>query len=196
MMRLTEKHHRPVYQTLALIKGKMKKIIIPIILLIILFTSCKKKVYLTDEQKALLLYDVGDKFALVKNDTDTLNFEVTKKEFEYVADIDLSKLTTYYEEGLLEYYTEDVISQITISSRPQTDRERNIVHTFMHWGTNDGMYLTRYKKTSDYYLDGIRYKDCYLLTSSYYYDSMYVSTNTGILYIKSQNGDEYKLLKK
>jgi len=97
---------------------------------LLIFTSCKKKVYLTDEQKALLLYDVGDKFALVKNNTDTLNFEVTKKEFDFGDDYNgLFKTGTYYEYGNVEYKNENTISTISISSATEGKGD-SFVHYF------------------------------------------------------------------
>jgi len=56
---------------------------------------------------------------------------------------------------------------------------------------NHLLYLNTYEKTGEYN----NKQHSYLLTS-YDNDTMYISTDVGILYIKSQNGDEYKLLEK
>jgi len=58
------------------------------------------------------------------------------------------------------------------------------------------MVFGKYEKIPDYTLNNTVYKNCYLLIDKYDYDSMYVSTDIGILYIKSHDGDEYKLLQK
>ena len=172
----------------------MKKILLIPIILITLFTSCKKKAYLTDEQKALLLYNQGDSFSLIKNETDTLDFMVTKKEIDYDQDYNgLWKSATYYEHGSIEYYTNGIQSDINISSN-QDGLGDNFGYYFLI--NTYAMIFKKYEKIQDYTLNDIVYRNCYLLIGYYDKDSMYISTDVGILYIKSEDGDEFKLLQK
>jgi len=169
----------------------MNKPIFITILLFIFFTSCKKdKVYLTDEQRSLLLYDVGDQFTLVKNETDTLNFTVTKKEFNFGDDYNgLFKTGTYYEYGNIEYKNENSISEIRVTS--MINRFETYWHYFKE--NNQLINFNSYKKYIAFTINNKQYNNVYLLTS-YGNDTMFVSTDVGILYIKSHEGDEYKLI--
>ena len=82
------------------------KNIIYIIISLVLLSSCRNEVDLSPEQRALLLYDVGDSFSLIKNETDTLNFTVKSKEIDYDQHYNgLWNSGTYYEHGNVKYYT-------------------------------------------------------------------------------------------
>ena len=175
----------------------MKKIVLTLVfiqLLIISFTSCKKdKVYLTDEQRSLLLYDVGDKFTLVKNETDTLNFTVTKKEFDFGEDYNgLFKSGTYYEHGYLEYKYENCISTIRVTS--MTYKPETYWHDFKIPNIST-IFFHQFYKTQDITVQNKTFTDCYM-SISYDGDTLFMSTNIGIIYIKTYIGDEYKLLER
>jgi len=177
----------------------MKKILF-IIALGSFLTACKKDkelVHLNSEQRALLLYNVSDSFSLIKNETDTINFFVDNKESAYYpTNNGLWSFGPYYERTFIEYYNDSGIrSEINIGSKQTENDGQNFSHLFLI-NTRDYMNFPHYQKTDDYTLNNKRYKNCYLLTGYLDNDTMYVSTDVGILYIKSEEGDEYKLLEK
>ncbi len=173
----------------------MKKIIF-IIISLALLTSCRQEVDLSPEQRALLLYNQGDSFSLIKNETDTLDFTVTSKEIDYDQHYNgLWNSGTYYENGNIKYNTNNTESYINQTSLKNEADGQSFTHSFL-FNLGYGMTFPRYQKTSDYTLNNIVYRNCYLLTGYIDKDTMYVSTDIGILYVKSEEGDEYKLLQK
>ena len=89
---------------------KTAKIFVILFGLGVLFTSCKKEIYhsFTDEERAFMVYELGDTFRL-KNDTtgDTLEFVVTSKDVHYNEDFGpkftVSRKVHYMEEGRVEF---------------------------------------------------------------------------------------------
>ena len=86
----------------------MKNLLIILSIPLLLF-SCKKKIYhsFTDEERAYMVYDQGDKFKLKDENTgDIIEFTVTSKDVKYEADfgpLSGGRKEHFMERGRIEY---------------------------------------------------------------------------------------------
>lgn len=86
----------------------MKKLVF-ISIIVLLFTSCKKKVYhsFTDEERAYMVYEKGDKFKLKDENTgEIIEFTITDKYIRYDDDNESSSLSRkehFMEQGEIKF---------------------------------------------------------------------------------------------
>ena len=158
------------------------------LIIIVFFSCCKKYVDFDSNQQAIYnMYNLGDNFSLLKNDTnttETLNIVITEKYKQHInTPYDWSN--TYYEEGHI-YLEVKEGSDGGIELYTDGDRRRYKIGLF-------NMGFAGYKFLGTTSVNGHQYNNVYY-SASYNSDYLYFSTDVGILRIDGSDGTTYKLL--
>lgn len=171
--------------------------IIVFLLILVSISSCAKMHIdrLNEKQKTFLLYGEDDQFSFLKNNEDTINFKVTDVYSFETSSKKETVILTFERESLTK---SNYWGKIRIGS----DNSYYIYYKGQTFVYNDTIYTNLNKSLTsindlkfigDTTLNNNKYKNVYFIYDEY--DSLFFSTDKGIIQIKFNNfQDEYILL--
>lgn len=150
-----------------------------IILFIMSVTSCKKEIEFTKvQQQVYNSYQMGDSLVFERNETDTLIFIVDDMTLKFEKDRTWGS-NSYYETGRIGLSSTHGVGYVIVSGY-----YHNMMYTF---GQLSG---TGYERTSDLFVNDLKYQDVYIATSNS--DTVWFTPIHKIIKMSSKQGEIYE----
>jgi len=159
-----------------------------LIILAIALMSCRKQVELSIDDQKLLLYSLGEEFALVRNNTDTFNFKVTYKTVSFIKTYNgFYDPNVWYQAADLEYTCNGLFSNISVTSN--TNSSGGYPSYYEHlFSAKEDIFFSNFE---NHRIDIPNYKNCLLITS-WENDSMFFTKKQGVILIKTKDHHTYR----